>query len=204
MNLTSNDATIVLKPWSEELSAQIKLELQRKEEIDRTLELIETGSPKESDSNDDDNDTSEGNSGTSPQNELKGTNILQSVWNEFGNKGKGNKRPETKNEVTETCAICMEDYDEHEEVVIGANCGHLYHKNCLLKWMQAKHDFCPFCRAYSFSVPDFVQVAREQLGEVRFNELIQEDDPDLVAMYLPGALETTASTAGEGPVVEDC
>jgi hypothetical protein len=34
------------------------------------------------------------------------TNILVRLWNEFGQKGKGNKSSETKDEVTETCAIC--------------------------------------------------------------------------------------------------
>ena len=78
----------------------------------------------------------------------------------------------------------MEDYKEDEDVIIGVNCVHMYHKDCLLKWMQAKHDFCPYCRCYVFPVSDFVTVAKDQLGEERFKELVEEDDPELVAMYI--------------------
>jgi len=148
-------------------------------------------------------------------------NILQRVWKEFGDKGNGNKTTatRTKDEVTQTCAICkwfnqcnvrqpcyslildhflltaihipvhiseagMEDYEEHQDVIIGDNCVHMYHKDCLLKWMQMKHDFCPYCRSYVFPVPDFVNGAKELLGEERFKELVEQDDPELVTMYI--------------------
>lgn len=60
----------------------------------------------------------------------------------------------------------------------------MYHKECLLKWMKAKHDFCPYCREYAFPVEDFVSIAKEQVGEERFKELVEQDDEKLVAMYL--------------------
>ena len=52
-----------------------------------------------------------GNPQEVPQEEMKEefTNILMSVWKEFGNKGNGNKKvgdAAPKDEVTETCAIC--------------------------------------------------------------------------------------------------
>ena len=53
------------------------------------------------------NDTAENiDADIDPEEKPEELNILQKVWNEFGDKGNGNKRPNTKDEVTETCAIC--------------------------------------------------------------------------------------------------
>ena len=84
----------------------------------------------------------------------------------------------------------MEDYEEHDDVVIGEDCVHMYHKECLLKWMQAKHDFCPYCRCYAFDVQKFLKVAKEEVGEEKYNELVENDDPDLVATYMSTSMET--------------
>jgi hypothetical protein len=50
--------------------------------------------------------------------------------------------------------------------------------------MKTKHDFCPYCRSYVFPVSDFIKTAKEQVGEERFKTMVEEDDPELVAMYL--------------------
>ena len=52
---------------------------------------------------------------------LQEPDVLKKVWSEFGNKGNGNKGlyNDTKDDLTGTCAICMEDYQEYEDVVVG-------------------------------------------------------------------------------------
>ena len=136
------------------------------------------------DANVDDNVSSNDNDSFKDNDEeAEETNILQRVWKEFGDRGHGNKNIKKKDEVTETCAICMDDYEENQTVIIGDNCIHMYHKECLLKWMKAKHDFCPYCRSYVFPVSNFISIAKEQVGEERFKTLVEEDDPELVAMY---------------------
>lgn len=182
------------RPYSKELGAMVKLE-QEKAEENKKLLAMEQALLKQSDSletKDDETVQGEKQKGKDAnvdttedeKEEKEEENILQRVWKEFGNQGNGNKKEDAKDEVTETCAICMEDYEENEDVIIGDGCVHMYHKDCLLKWMKAKHDFCPYCREYAFPIKDFVSIAKEQVGEERFKELVEQDDEKLVAMYL--------------------
>lgn len=142
-------------------------------------------------------------------------NILDRVWKEFGmkknqkNKWMGlsglaaannetaplgttanNNTTATEDDVAETCAICMEDYEEDQDVIIGHNCVHMYHKECLLKWMSSKHDSCPYCRTYVFDVPTFRKTAEEILGTERYRELAEQDNPE------GGASSTSGSSTG--------
>jgi len=152
-------------------------------DVDTTLDLIQDN--EQEDANIDDNFSSDDNGNIDDNDEKpEETNILRRVWKEFGDRGNGNKNIKKKDEVTETCAICMDDYEENQTVIIGDNCIHMYHKECLLKWMKAKHDFCPYCRSYVFPVSNFISIAKEQVGEERFKTLVEEDDPELVAMYI--------------------
>ena len=82
------------------------------------------------------------------------------------------------------CAICMEPYEIGTDVTIGTSCTHMFHTRCIMKWMCAKHDFCPFCRVYLFDVKKFKDVAEEELTEERFDELVDGDDPALVTTYM--------------------
>lgn len=99
------DRVLDFRPWSKELSAQVKLEMQKKEENDNIMKmekaLVVEDEPKVV------NDTAENiDADIDPEEKPEELNILQKVWNKFGDKGNGNKRPNTKDEVTETCAIC--------------------------------------------------------------------------------------------------
>ncbi|KAH7536624.1 hypothetical protein FEM48_Zijuj03G0004400 [Ziziphus jujuba var. spinosa] len=47
------------------------------------------------------------------------------------------------------CGICLEDFlaegiHDHDELH-RLKCSHVYHKNCILEWLQ-KHNTCPLCR----------------------------------------------------------
>lgn len=44
---------------------------------------------------------------------------------------------------TNECIICLENIMKGEEVTI-IECGHLYHKVCLLEWFEKKK-ICPKC-----------------------------------------------------------
>ena len=78
----------------------------------------------------------------------------------------------------------MEAYEIGTDVTIGYTCTHMFHTKCLMQWMCAKHDFCPFCRVYLFDVKKFKDVAEEELTEERFIELVNGDAPDLVEAYM--------------------
>ena len=43
-----------------------------------------------------------------------------------------------------TCAICMNDFDENENVRL-LQCGHYFHANCVDQWLE-RSESCPLCR----------------------------------------------------------
>jgi len=43
------------------------------------------------------------------------------------------------------CAICIEEYQEGEELKIMPQCNHMFHSSCIRKWVN-EHETCPNCR----------------------------------------------------------
>lgn len=50
----------------------------------------------------------------------------------------------SKGEEVEPCAVCTEAY-ESAETVLKLPCQHVYHSECLLRWLRS-HASCPTCR----------------------------------------------------------
>lgn len=169
-------AFCLVKPWSEELCAQVKLDRQNQEE---KLNVVNAESNEKTNRNDEETTSL---SNTNDEKNAQNINVLK----HFRDEGDGNRGKGYDIRGDETCAICMEDYKDYEDVAIGATCVHMYHKDCLIDWLQTSHDTCPACRSYSFPVTKFVKIAKEQLGDDRFKELVEKDNPELVAMYMTG------------------
>lgn len=52
--------------------------------------------------------------------------------------------------MTEVCAICLENFDAEEEAMeLMITCAHKFHSHCLSPWLQA-HPDCPYCRTNVF------------------------------------------------------
>lgn len=45
-----------------------------------------------------------------------------------------------------SCAICMCDYDDDETVLQLPTCKHLFHKDCIGKWLKESSTKCPVCK----------------------------------------------------------
>ncbi|CAK7325488.1 unnamed protein product [Dovyalis caffra] len=45
-----------------------------------------------------------------------------------------------------SCAICLEEYRSTDKVGTIKNCGHVYHVDCIKKWLSMKN-MCPICKA---------------------------------------------------------
>lgn len=45
-----------------------------------------------------------------------------------------------------TCAICLEEYKNMDDVGTLKTCGHDYHVSCIRKWLSMKN-MCPICKA---------------------------------------------------------
>ncbi|CAN0910467.1 Brassinosteroid-responsive RING protein 1 [Linum grandiflorum] len=46
----------------------------------------------------------------------------------------------------ESCAVCLYDFEEEDEIRNLANCRHVFHKDCLDRWMGYDRRTCPMCR----------------------------------------------------------
>lgn len=49
-------------------------------------------------------------------------------------------------EKDDTCTICLCEYEEDEEISIIKTCKHLFHTNCIKKWLVECNHKCPVCR----------------------------------------------------------
>lgn len=44
------------------------------------------------------------------------------------------------------CAVCLYEFKAEDEIQRLTNCRHIFHKNCLDRWMGYYHTTCPLCR----------------------------------------------------------
>jgi hypothetical protein len=61
--------------------------------------------------------------------------------------------------------------DDGEKVIIGSSCGHMYHFECFMQWMEKKHNECPFCRTDMMTSDEFLATAFEVLGAKRVKKM---------------------------------
>ena len=43
------------------------------------------------------------------------------------------------------CSVCIESFDDDDDQVYKMPCGHPFHKECLMPWLEM-HNSCPSCR----------------------------------------------------------
>eukprot|EP01018_Ginkgo_biloba_P020149 Gb_28973 [translate_table: standard] len=54
------------------------------------------------------------------------------------------------------CAVCLSEFERQEKIRLLSNCSHIFHKDCLDKWVNDLHqNSCPLCR--SLLLPETVQ-----------------------------------------------
>lgn len=77
----------------------------------------------------------------------------------------------------ENCAVCLYEFNGDDEIRRLTNCRHIFHRNCLDRWMDHDHKTCPLCR--SRFVPEELQEA--------FNERLwmASGISELYGEYLP-------------------
>ncbi|XVE73467.1 hypothetical protein DITRI_Ditri11bG0119900 [Diplodiscus trichospermus] len=52
------------------------------------------------------------------------------------------------------CTICFEEFSEHAMDIASMPCSHLFHENCVVKWLNTIH----LCPLYRFPMPKFCQM----------------------------------------------
>ncbi|KAK0581324.1 hypothetical protein LWI29_012468 [Acer saccharum] len=51
-------------------------------------------------------------------------------------------------EVEEMCSICLVELDEEDVVSRLSRCGHIFHMDCIQRWLHSYHFTCPLCRSF--------------------------------------------------------
>ncbi|XP_021753863.1 E3 ubiquitin-protein ligase RHA1B-like [Chenopodium quinoa] len=62
----------------------------------------------------------------------------------------------------EQCAVCLYDFRDHEEIRRLTNCGHIFHRVCVDRWMDHDQITCPLCRT-PFVPDELMEVFHEKL-----------------------------------------
>lgn len=45
-----------------------------------------------------------------------------------------------------TCSICIDEFEEGETIRLLPRCGHAFHTDCILPWLQDRQGCCPLCK----------------------------------------------------------
>ncbi|KAL6217879.1 hypothetical protein ACLB2K_011096 [Fragaria x ananassa] len=52
----------------------------------------------------------------------------------------------------ETCSVCLVEFEDEDVVSQLSKCGHVFHMDCIEKWMERNNFTCPLCRSLFFNV----------------------------------------------------
>ncbi|XP_050366382.1 RING-H2 finger protein ATL18-like [Argentina anserina] len=64
----------------------------------------------------------------------------------------GHSSTERSERVAETCSVCLVEFEDEDVVSQLSKCTHVFHVDCLEKWMERNHFTCPLCRSLFFNV----------------------------------------------------
>lgn len=62
----------------------------------------------------------------------------------YRGKKEGNEKKKEIDEDGKRCAVCLEDFEAREQVMV-TPCEHMFHEHCILPWVKSNGQ-CPVCR----------------------------------------------------------
>lgn len=51
-----------------------------------------------------------------------------------------------ESDAPDRCAVCLYEFEGHQEIRRLTNCRHIFHRTCLDPWLDHDHKTCPLCR----------------------------------------------------------
>ena len=93
--------------------------------------------------------SSTSSTGMSPKSDFPEDGRMDTVYEEEDHDDEEEDDDEESFRFSQNCCICQEDYCDGDEIAwpTNENCQHVYHLNCIMKWLMLDHDECPVCRA---------------------------------------------------------
>lgn len=83
----------------------------------------------------------------------------------------------TKNEIYETCAICLDDYEEGDRLRI-LPCRHAYHTKCIDVWLTKNRRVCPVCKRKVYAIGERRRQQRRRRSADSTTDSMSSFDPD--------------------------
>lgn len=66
----------------------------------------------------------------------------------------------------ELCAVCQYNIDPLEtQNYFRANCNHVFHRDCLAKWIMRSNGSCPYCKDSMPITVDDMELSKEEKDE---------------------------------------
>eukprot|EP00250_Pteridium_aquilinum_P014454 c22002_g1_i1 orf=1239-1763(-) len=65
----------------------------------------------------------------------------------------GGRRQAAQDGSSMDCAVCLCEFEQGQEVQITPNCCHVFHSECIHKWLDQDQKTCPLCRTSLVAAP---------------------------------------------------